>query len=453
MFDLGPTTIGDLPRRPPDFFALLVPAVLTLAVFAAGCGSETTAVSVDGVGRAASSDDTVAEVAPVIEGLIDCDDVPLLTPEETETPIAALSLDQQVVSVLADYGSANPESFAGLWLDARFGGAPIVSFSGDLAAHRQAIMRQLGAEGGPAPFGMASALRSERDLTEAIETIAELAADNGIASHRSASVDSTRNRVVLDLLDPTESELERLLELLGSDLACLDVTISPPRPEGPLDVLPRGGGQELLSCGDFPFPAAALADPIPIRSVDHPAATLVARSTGDATQEPGSDTEERPAAIGEWIALDIGSGRAYFGRYDGGVEATVAVELDGSQWAITGWAFGCELRVGLPIGLGEVEIFRNPGDPISSSDRSFTVLVTELACAGGEEMGQRLLGPQVIEDDEQILLAFAAVTNPQERSECPGNPLTEITVELAQPVGARTIVDGMRIPPKPLGTP
>ena len=64
-------------------------------------------------------------------------------------------------------------------------------------------------------------------------------------------------------------------------------------------------------------------------------------------------------------------------------------------------------------------------------------------------MGDALLGPQVIETGEAVLVAFAAIS-PIGPANCPGNPSTPVTVQLSQPLGRRTLKDGLHIPPKPL---
>ncbi len=420
-------------------------------------------MDVDAVGRGpAPTEPEVGEVE-VVAGLAECEQVPTLAPDEAHGPVGAISLDQRVMATLADYGAANEDSFGGLWLDARYGGAPVAAFVGDLAAHRSSILADLAADGDTSaggsagaavgasvPFGLAQALYSERDLERAVDEIAELAEANDIGAYRSGAVDAARNRVAVALLDPTEAELDRLLELLEPQLICVDVAISAPRPEGPLDVLPsESGGQELLSCGEFPFPASAIEKPVPIQAIDHPAADQVAEFTGTV-----SEGAKATASPGDWIVLAIGADQAFFGKYDGnGIEATASAESSGGGWEIIGWAFGCELRVGLPLGLGEVEVFLDPANRPGPADRSVTVLVTELACADGQEMGDRLLGPQVRETDEAVLLAFAAVPPIEPGVECPGNPMTPVVVELDGPLGGRPLLDGLRIPARPLIAP
>ena len=63
-------------------------------------------------------------------------------------------------------------------------------------------------------------------------------------------------------------------------------------------------------------------------------------------------------------------------------------------------------------------------------------------------MGDALLGPQMIETDEAVLVAFAAVSAIGPVN-CPGNPSSPVTIQLSEPLGQRTFYDGLYVPPKP----
>ena len=64
-------------------------------------------------------------------------------------------------------------------------------------------------------------------------------------------------------------------------------------------------------------------------------------------------------------------------------------------------------------------------------------------------MGDALKGPQVIETDVAVLVAFAVIPVAGDRT-CPGNPSTSVTIELSDPLGQRGVYDGLFFPPKPL---
>lgn len=86
----------------------------------------------------------------------------------------------------------------------------------------------------------------------------------------------------------------------------------------------------------------------------------------------------------------------------------------------------------------------DPATALEPDSSTVDVLATEQACTGASDMGDRLLGPQVIETDTEVLVAFAAIPSSGPR-ECPGNPSTPVTIELEAPLGARTLRDGRRI--------
>ena len=96
----------------------------------------------------------------------------------------------------------------------------------------------------------------------------------------------------------------------------------------------------------------------------------------------------------------------------------------------------------LPAGLGEVEWELDPAFPSpTAEDTEIHVLATERGCASGREMGDALRGPQVLETDTEVVIAFA-VELPLGGQECPGNPPTAVTVTLDQPLGDRELVNG-----------
>ena len=110
---------------------------------------------------------------------------------------------------------------------------------------------------------------------------------------------------------------------------------------------------------------------------------------------------------------------------------------------------GCENRVVLPPGLGHVAVHLNPAALPEPADTSVRLLVTEAGCTSGREMGDALRGPQVIETDEAVLVAFAVVPYVG-AANCPDNPDVHATVELSRPLGDRALLHGVLVPPEPI---
>ena len=64
----------------------------------------------------------------------------------------------------------------------------------------------------------------------------------------------------------------------------------------------------------------------------------------------------------------------------------------------------------------------------------------------GSMMGERLLGPQVVETGDDVRIVFAAIPLVGGQN-CPGNPPTAVTITLERPLGDRVLIDGLFIGP------
>lgn len=109
----------------------------------------------------------------------------------------------------------------------------------------------------------------------------------------------------------------------------------------------------------------------------------------------------------------------------------------------------CENRIVLPPGLGHVAVHLDPAVLPDPADTRIQLLVTEAGCTSGREMGDALRGPQVIETDAAVLVAFAVVPYVG-AANCPDNPDVHATVELSRPLGDRALLHGVLVPPEPI---
>lgn len=209
-------------------------------------------------------------------------------------------------------------------------------------------------------------------------------------------------------------------------------------------VTPDGDGMPtdvMLSCPSGPsFPASALDAILPVEDIDIPGL--------DAAMQEFLDTEE-----GEFWPQD---GWRVLHQTDGSVavvhldEETGAISfmdlsMDGGElrWAGASSGGDCSLQTTLPEDLGVVTWRVDPdAGELAPEATSIVVLVTERGCAGGEPMGDRLMGPQVVMTDTEVLIAFAARAQTGAQ-ECPSNPETAVVVELPEPLGDRTLRDGL----------
>lgn len=106
----------------------------------------------------------------------------------------------------------------------------------------------------------------------------------------------------------------------------------------------------------------------------------------------------------------------------------------------------CELQYAIPMGLNTVGWRLDPSKPEPEPDTvELHLLLTERECVDGREIGDRLIGPQVVMTDTEVRLAFAAEPPPGDAHTCPSNPETPFTLMLPVPLGDREIVADMSI--------
>lgn len=124
----------------------------------------------------------------------------------------------------------------------------------------------------------------------------------------------------------------------------------------------------------------------------------------------------------------------------------------GDRWIWDGVSGGARRPgVVLPPGLGEASWELDPAfEPPSAETTDVHVLVTELDCTSGSEIGDRLVGPEVRESDDQVVIAFAVTPPEGSAFDCQGNPPHAVTVGLSAPLGNRVLADGRWVPPRPL---
>jgi len=69
-----------------------------------------------------------------------------------------------------------------------------------------------------------------------------------------------------------------------------------------------------------------------------------------------------------------------------------------------------------------------------------------MECASGRSADERILDPEVGLGDEEVVITFR-VTPRGGDQDCQGNSATPYTVELGEPLGERTLLDGSHDPP------
>ena len=368
------------------------------------------------------------------------------------------------------YADEHRDTFAGIWIDRDAGGTLVVAFTDVAEAHRAELATRR-----PTPTDVVSVhprppIVDDRpigewdqtfDVVQATFTEAELHAaqkqvnklfDDPAAGLESTGMRPSLNRVVLSLTEPTREQVAALATRVPTDRVCVDGEPLPANretfePGDPLDVIvvPDADGtvrsDTVVSCGGHQFPLSALDLAVPIEDSDD--SYLIAELEAFLN---GPEGEFWPQS--GWLILSANDKRLELISADPGGAAFVTFETTRGGWSMSG-ASGyakCRPRTVLPDGLGEVRWRLDPRlDPPNPDSTEIHVRVTEQACVGGQAMGDRLLGPQIVETDTEVLIAFAAVHPPGAHT-CPGNPSTPLTVTLPTPLGERQLRDGLVVP-------
>jgi hypothetical protein len=121
---------------------------------------------------------------------------------------------------------------------------------------------------------------------------------------------------------------------------------------------------------------------------------------------------------------------------------------DPGPWLVSGWG-DCQPQRVLPPGLGAASWTLDPAEPEPNADsRTFTAFVTERDCASGQSSEGRVVGPDILEVGDKVLVTFAVRPLGGGMQTCPGNPPTRVVVDLDEPLGNRQLLDGGTLPPR-----
>lgn len=258
--------------------------------------------------------------------------------------------------------------------------------------------------------------------------------DSSVVQSTTSPVQSTTSTTVAA---PTTSEAPALVSVTPN-AGDLRVIV----PVGADGRLPEN---TTIGChGGRSFPAFAVDD----------APLLVESGLAEVEAAIGSFLEGAEGAFwpqSDWRILHRTDDRVLLVHSDGtAAEPSIAfmeVEKHDGEWRWAGSSIGggCSLEVNVSPGLNAVDWRLDPSAaPLTPESTVIHVLVIERACASGEPVGERLLGPEVVVTDTEVLIAFAAQaqSGPQE---CPGHPETPVTIELSGPIGARVVTNGLAL--------
>jgi hypothetical protein len=405
-----------------------------------------------------------------------CSDVAPIETDVLSDP-ARGDIDPVFHGVLLTYAAEHADTFGGLWLDRNAFGTVVMAFTDDPGSHRAALAARRPSPDDvyaidPPPeitddrpigewdvaFDVVQVEHTEAALNDAIGPVMEAAQ---VITGDSISGGSALllNRVTVDLSAPVSAaELTALedaiadLDGVGVDMVCwsgelVDEAPEPVEPGSPLDAIRLPGEDGTyppdtpVSCSEFRFELGDLQNLTPIADLEPGLRSVVdswlAGPAGQSWPQAG------------WTLLSSDSDLAFFIQIDGEAVSSVVAEMgpNGWIWAGATLSFRCDVRLLLPDGVGEVEWVLDPdAPPPDASSTQLRLLATERSCASGQEMGERLLGPQVVETDDAVLIALGVIPQPGAQA-CPGNPSTPVVVDLAAPLGDRAIRDAMSLGP------
>ena len=146
-----------------------------------------------------------------------------------------------------------------------------------------------------------------------------------------------------------------------------------------------------------------------------------------------------------WHLISLDETRASFVATTTGDPAYVSVDLElrEGSWKVVGWG-GCRPAV-LIDGAGPATWQLVSGEDISATTTSFLADVTEVWCAGAASSEDRIRSPVILYEPDRVVVIFTV--EPLDGAQlCPANPPTTVSVDLAEPLGDRQLLDGGMLP-------
>ncbi len=454
----------------------LLLAILALASCGAPPDGTATRESTEPTDTLPAATSSVVPVTTTVEparSLQLCEEVPLSETAIMGDDPSGGELDPIFQGVLLTYAQEHDDTFGGMWLDRQAYGTVVLAFTDDPVSHREGLAQRRPSPDDVHPVEPMPAITDDRpigewgvafDVVQVAFTEAELVARTidisdalkglGLQSF-GAGADLTRNRVSVVLAQaPTGEEvsaMEAAIEAVVSlEMVCLEGTIVDARPDPiapgtPLDVivLPDANGMypsdTEVECNGVQFTLGDLQSLTPIEDAD---ASLQAVVDGWINGPGGSGS---PAD--GWVVLTETGDQATLVRIIDDGMSVIGAEMGRNGWIWAGASGGgpCDVKRRLPTGMGNVKWVIDAAFPApDTTSTELHVLAMETACTGGSELGDRLLGPQVVETADTVRVVFASIPLLGGQN-CPSNPPTPVTITLKQPLGDRQLSDGLNV--------
>lgn len=131
---------------------------------------------------------------------------------------------------------------------------------------------------------------------------------------------------------------------------------------------------------------------------------------------------------------------------DGPGLAIVTIRQRDGQW-LPDASGRCDLRPEVRDGLNLAQFRVAPHEQLTEDTTELDVLVLEMACTSGEDAQGRIVEPTIVDGSDALTVVFATV--PQDgAADCEITPETPFVLQLPEPLGDRTLLDGAEIPPR-----
>lgn len=223
-----------------------------------------------------------------------------------------------------------------------------------------------------------------------------------------------------------------------------------PRPDREFSALEK----QEVTCGQASWPVAAMDGGLRGVVDDSEVRAAFTRVLEEAPMDAPEEIRDEGPEDAAYITLAAGDGEYTLGTgtwtTQGPANGAQVVRLDrqgDGTLRVTGWG-GCDLRVAIPEGRSPVGISAPPGR-VEGGVTDPVVMVTEQECTSGRDPRPFLGEPQVVADDERVLVTMTSEAL-RAAATCQGNPSVPVTLHLDEPIGDRELLDGGTWPPTPI---
>jgi hypothetical protein len=128
----------------------------------------------------------------------------------------------------------------------------------------------------------------------------------------------------------------------------------------------------------------------------------------------------------------------------------VAFARGATGWEIDGYG-QCHMQIALPEGIGRATWWLDPAPgPPGQEATELSAIIVEQSCASGQPPVGRVLAPAIVYGEDAITITIAVRVI---GGDCPGNPEFPVTIQLAEPLGDRALLDGTVFPPRDASRP